>query len=476
METLARAANRGSVSTGYDIDNSLKLEIDNTEYITRTNASAGNSKTFTFSGWYKFTELFSGDGPSLFEIYGTGPLKYFSIYMYQYTLIFYDYLGGVDYGKQTTQVFRDTSAWYHIVLSVDTTDATAADRMKLYINGTRVTAFNTDFGDPPQNFDTQANKSSMANRIGYSAALSGIYYSGYVSEVNFVDGQALAPTDFGEFDADTGIWKPIETNISSYGTNGFQLKFDNASDLGEDASGGSSFTLNNITSADQATDTPTNNFCIQSSVIDFRQRQPVTTFAVNGGTSSSDTSSNSWRGVMCTMGVTSGKWYWEVKYNDVDDQRAGVHTFTGDVGSNTNPQAIDNFWGLYGGDGSGCYWTSQIDGVGTSNSANRGNVIGGGSIIGVALNLDDDELSFYINGSSGGANVSNIDISTLTAAGNPLIPMINLYRNTMQTNFGGFSGFTISTGNTDENGYGNFEYAPPSGYYALCSKNLAEFG
>jgi len=448
---------------GYDIDNSLKLEHDNTEYITRTNASAGNSKTWTFSGWYKLTELFSGDGPSLFEIYGTGPLKFFSMYMYQYKLIFYDYLGGVDYGKETTQVFRDTSAWYHIVLSVDTTDATAADRMKLYINGTRVTAFNTDFGDPPQNFDTQANKSGMANRIGYSAALSGIYYGGYVSEVNFVDGQALAPTDFGEFDTDTGIWKPIETNIGSYGTNGFNLKFDNSSDLGEDASGGSSFTLNNITSADQATDTPTNNFCTLNPLVSYYGSATIN----EGATKIQGTSTSSFETVYSTIAVTSGKWYFEV-VNLLGSTR------------NTNFGIVNLDTAVFDGTAynSAGFWLGNMD-VGAQLWYYKNGVSGGneyvtfsqGDIIGLAFDADNGTLDFYLNNSNqeqftGIPSGTFAFIVEVQGTGAPYI----------QANFGGYTTISIASGNTDDNGYGNFEYAPPSGYYALCSKNLSQYG
>ena len=462
METLARAANRGSVSTGYDIDNSLKLEIDNTEYITRTNASAGNSKTWTFSGWYKLTELFSGDGPSLFEIYGGGPLKFFSIYMYQYTLIFYDYLGGVDYGKQTTQVFRDTSAWYHIVLSVDTTDATAADRMKLYINGTRVTTFSTDFGDPPQNFDTQANKSGMANRIGYSAALSGIYYSGYVSEVNFVDGQALAPTDFGEFDADTGIWKPIETNISSYGTNGFQLKFDNSSDLGEDANGGTSFTLNNITSVDQATDTPTNNFCTLNPLIYYGYGCTISQGAVKASDNSVGLG-----GAAGTVAVNKGKWYWEFQTNGANTI-VGVQDIEADTTASDNAHETPYTMGLYL---LGEYNYVNDSGGGRNDGAVDGFVHANANFYGIALNMDDNEIEYYVNGVQKGPTFSLDELSDLY-----LRPFVSSSSSILYFNFGAIYPDPISTGNADANGYGNFEYAPPSGYYALCSKNLAEFG
>jgi len=475
METLQRTANRGSISTGYDIDNSCKFEADNSEGMWFAPSSTTNDTTWTFSCWFKQTELASvvnsifghytdANNQALYRIDSDNKLELRLVN------------GGTIRELHTDMLFRDNSAWYHLVIAVDTTDGTTANRVKVYVNGSQVDLTGTYPTSSLATYGINTNAKNMDIGIFNSGSGTAYSFNGYLAEIHHIDGSQLAPTEFGETDSDTGIWKPIEYT-GTYGTNGFYLDFEDSSSLGADDSGNSNnFTLNNITSVDQATDTPTNNFCIQSSIISFTAREPATTFAINGGTSSSDSSSNSWRGVMCTIGVTAGKWYWEVKYNDVDDQRAGVHTFTGAVGSNTNPQNIDNSWGLYGGDGSGCYWTKQIDGTSTSNSANRGNVISGGDIIGVALDLENDELSFYINGSSGGTHVSNIDISTLTAAGNPLIPFIAMYRGSMPTNFGGRSGFTISSGNADANGYGNFEYAPPSGYYALCSKNLAEFG
>jgi hypothetical protein len=154
-------------------------------------------------------------------------------------------------------LFRDTSAWYHIVMAVDTTQATAANRIKLYVNGIQETSFAVETY-PNQNHSTGVNFTEP-HRIG-TLLTNSWYFSGYIAEVNHIDGSQLAPTAFGEFDEDSGIWKP-KAYAGSYGTNGFYLDFKDSANLGNDASGGLDFTQTNITSADQATDTPTNNFC-----------------------------------------------------------------------------------------------------------------------------------------------------------------------------------------------------------------------
>jgi hypothetical protein len=157
----------------------------------------------------------------------------------------------------TTPVYRDVSAWYHVVVAVDTTQATSSNRVKLYVNGVQVTSFDNEIY-PSLNFDTAVNN-TVAHYIGDHPAL-GYYYDGYMAEVNLIDGQQLDHTDFGEFDEDSGIWKPI-AYTGTYGTNGFFLEFKDSSALGDDTSGeGNDFTVNNLTSIDQTTDTPTNNF------------------------------------------------------------------------------------------------------------------------------------------------------------------------------------------------------------------------
>ena len=272
METLQRTANRGSISTGYDIDNSLKLENDNSESLTRSAQDGGNRKITTISFWTKRTELTSSYEMLLMA--GVNSANYTSLgFGTGNEINFHYYNGGsYPYNFTTQRLFRDTSAWYHIVIGIDTTQATDTNRVKFYVNGEQIA--NSDLGTnvyPSQDIDTPFNNNSATYpmEIGNDSVFSigGIAYSGYIAEFNFIDGSQLTPTSFGEFDEDSGIWKP-KAYTGSYGTNGFYLDFETAGSLGADSSGNSNnFSLVNITSADQATDTPTNNFCTLNPLI-----------------------------------------------------------------------------------------------------------------------------------------------------------------------------------------------------------------
>ena len=271
METLARAANRGSVSTGYNINNSLKLEPDNTEKIYRPSGLGASvtSTQGTISYWHKGTELASGT--TWHWVDGTASQNHYA--SIDGNNVFY--IAGRNessYKLLTTRVFQDTSAWYHFVIAYDTTQATASNRIKLYVNGVQETDFSTETY-PAQNLDLRFLTVNGQTHIGNNTATSS--RAGYYTEIYFLDGQTLAPTDFGEFDEDTGIWKPKQFT-GSFGSNDYYLDFESSGSLGADASGNSNnFTLNNITSADQASDTPTNNFFIINPLFKYTPSQVI---------------------------------------------------------------------------------------------------------------------------------------------------------------------------------------------------------
>jgi len=476
METLQRTANRGSISTGYDIDNSLKLESDNSERVNKAAATisgAGNRRTFTISFWTKRTEI-NGVKQYLFEAgnsdadndrftlrFGTGDT--FDIQSQSTWLV-------------TSRVFRDTSAWYHFVIKVDTTDGTAADRMKLYVNGVEETSFSTDNRSSiNQNHDFAVNNTED-HIIGNSQIEGSAYYNGYIAEWIQLDGTAAAPTSFGEFDEDSGIWKPKDPSALSFGTNGFYLDFEDASNLGNDASGGTDFTATNITSADQATDTPTNNFCT-ANVLDrtdgnSKNQEGATKITTDGG--------SGWCTMMATMGITKGKWYWEAQYvnNNIfvgvaDSQdiyvpySAAAKYYLGNVSNSTSVGWYFDNGQVYNGDAT--FAAPSAD-----------------DKVMIALDWDNKAIYFGVNGTWGnssnpesGASKTGASVYAFNNADwdNFAMPAFTVYQgNTLKINFGGYTCISISSGNSDEDGYGNFEYAPPSGYYALCSKNLAEYG
>ena len=238
IPAIIGAAN--AASSSHQVDRSLRFNNADSAYLDRTPSSAGNRRTWTWSGWVKRSEL--GTLRGVFSA-GTGGSDYTSLYFQNDNLKLEDYTGaGI---IATSAVYRDISAWYHLVVSVDTTQATASDRVKFYING----ELQDTSGTWAQNTDTRVND-TKAHRIGTVYPNGSTHsFDGYLAEVHFVDGQALAPTDFGESDASTGVWNPIEYS-GTYGTNGYHLDFsDNSSTsaLGTDSSGNSNnYTVTNF--------------------------------------------------------------------------------------------------------------------------------------------------------------------------------------------------------------------------------------
>jgi len=450
MAFTDRLHNRGSISTGYDIDNSLKLENDNAEQLYYTPSSAGNLKTWTYSCWFKRTELSynmmlfgANDTYVYFETDDTLKLRFTGTYVFD-----------------TARVFRDTSAWTHIVVAVDTTQATEADRIKIYFNGEDQAGLFANDSFPAQNTNTSWNNTLVHYVAGWATA--SFNPSCYLAEVYNIDGQKLEATDFGEFDSDTGIWKP-KAYTGSYGTNGFHLDFTNSADLGEVAAGTQqNFVKSNIASVDQATDTPTNNFCTLNPLIVYGYPCTISQGAVKAVDNSVGLG-----GAAGTVAVNKGKWYWEFQTN-------GGNTIVGiqDIEANTTAagNAHETAYTM------GLYLLQEYNLVYDSGGSRNDGAVSGfvhanANFYGIALNMDDNEIEYYVNGVKKGPTFSLDALSDLYVR-----PFVSSASSILYFNFGAIYPDPISTGNADANGYGNFEYAPPSGYYALCSKNLTEFG
>jgi hypothetical protein len=464
MAFLTEAANRGSIATGYDIDNSLKFESDNSEYLHRTPSSSGSETTWTASMWVKRTELGS-------DQVGIGARESASITDFwrfksddKIRFHVYNYPSSEVYYADTDAVFRDTSAWYHVVLTLDSTNADGSERLKLFVNGIEQTANWLGSASESERFKENGQSSFLGQykmQIGKATYTNGHYFNGYIAEVNVLDGIAAEPTDFGEYDEDSGIWKP-KAYTGSYGTNGFYLDFESSGSLGADSSGnGNNFTLNNITSADQATDTPTNNFCTLN---------PLWTFGNTMGVSDGGTKVNNtviaWGGAKGSIGVNSGKWYWEHGSFSGNDTMFGIQNQAG--GGNTQAY-LDPYTLAIQANSNVIQFTDP-----SNRTEAFSKTFSVSDIWGVALDLDANTIAYYRNGS-----IVNSAFSIDGLIGNgEFFPFVTHYGSGLNSrvNFGGYTGITISSGNSDENGYGNFEYAPPSGYYALCTKNLAEYG
>jgi len=460
METLQRTANRGSVSTGYDIANSCKFEADNSEYLSKTPSSAGNRKTWTFSGWVKRTEIGSGGnqilsaGDTYIQFDGNALQINFRAASENFFII-------------TNRLFRDTSAWYHIVVQCDTTQGTASNRAKVWVNGVQETSFSTStYDNMALNYDTLMN-STNEHEVGKYSNEETTYanlFNGYMAELHLVDGTALTPTSFGEFDDDSGIWKP-KAYTGSHGTNGFYLDFEDGSNMGNDASGGTDFAETNITAADQATDTPTNNFATLNPLIyDINSGDDESYVCFNGATSIA-ASKNAYAQNYATIGLniaSGGKWYFE-------------WTAT----STANGSSSEGLCGL----GFDTQWDAGLNSTGVYNAGyafyaagfGHGDGYGANVVNGFLVDLDNNKIKWYRNGS---LHVTMPDDggSTMQTSGYAF-PYIAPYGSgyTINVNLGGFTAQAISSANTDPNGYGSFEYPTQDGY-AICTKNLAEFG
>jgi len=469
METLQRTANRGSISTGYDIDNSLKLEADNGEVLTQT-IGAGSRTTATYSFWFKRTEL----GASM-QIAGISPIGSETT---RFLINSSDQLdvesgvGGDNNSLVTNRVFRDTSAWYHFVVAIDTTQATEANRVKVYVNGVQETSFSAS-EYPAQNTNLTIGVSGYTWSWGAYSSTQ-IKSSGYLAEAYYIDAQQLDPTSFGEFDEDTGIWKPI-AYTGSFGSNGHYLDFSDASDLGNNLSGvGNDFTLNNITSADQALDTPTNNFCTFNPLM--TQNNPPT---ISEGAMKSTGGGGTWNQTWGNIGVKNGKWYYEFKVaNSASTGYFGASTTPAEGSSTAAASLMYNTSVMVGGAAriDYSYWQN---GSQVANESTGWGTISTNDVIGIALDLDSATKTFtvYKNGTALSGTLSQpVDLPT-NMQDEFIFPLYVQYENRQdEANFGGYTTSTISSAASDANGYGTFEYAPPSGYYALCTKNLAEFG
>ena len=464
METLQRTANRGSVSTGYDITNSVKLEDTNTEYLQRAaSGSDGNRRTMTLSMWLKRTgigndHIFYSQGSHVRFRFKTS--DYFSLRL----------ANGHEFEKES-RLFRDPAAWYHMVVAVDTTQSTNTDRVKIYWNGVQETDFDTaQYPDLNEEL-TLGQFSSVTTQLGWFTE-AGYGFDGYITEVNYIDGSQKAPTDFGEFDDDTGIWIPKQYT-GSYGSEGFFLNFDDSSSMGADSSGnGKNFSLNNVSAADQATDTCTNNFATLNPIMKYPSSQ-----VINEGATKVDRTSGSGlnKTFYATIPVFSGKFYFEAQPTEGSGQMIGVETMTG-----VNTDAPDS---VYVGEQStavGYYASNGQKYTGASGSS-YGNSYGTSDIIGVALDMDNRKVYFAKNNTyqnsgdptSGSTGTGAIDLPD--SSDGYVFAVSYDSGGQWVVNFGGFTTMSISSAASDGS-YGTFEYAPPSGYYELCTKNLAEHG
>jgi hypothetical protein len=443
-------------------------------YLRKAHEGAGNRKTFTISAWVKRAVI--GGDHTIFS-QGTPGGGYYSKLRIRTddVLQYEDIPNAGNVNLKTNKLFRDTNAWYHIVVRVDTTQSTAADRVRIYVNGTQETSFSTA-NYPAQDNNQQANEnSSMSVTVGGRTAVNDGYWDGQMAHVHYSDGQSYAPTTFGEFDSN-GVWIPKTAPTVSYGVNGFFLKFDNDSNMGLDSSG-QSHNLTTTGTIIQNKDTPTNNH----PTINKLDRRTNDMTVTNTGNTGETNASVYTPGVM-SLGADSGKWYWEVKVasktGSSDWHMIGIMGRTR-RDSNKYLGQVEDQYSYYGLNG-----YKYTDDSGTS----YGNSYGVGDIIGVAMDLDNNKLYFHKNGTyqnsgvptSGSTGTGAISINAASATRDGVYrPAICYFdgstKATYQCNFGnGYFGTTKIT-SAGSNGNGSlFEYDVPTGYYALNTKNLKD--
>jgi len=460
-------------AAGYDVANSCRFDDGSSDYLDRTPASTGNDKIATFSAWIKRGSDLTNQKNIFTSFPATERTQLF--FTSSSTLQIQSYSSSVaTMNVETNRVFRDVNAWYHIVVAMDSTQATASDRVKIYVNGVQETSF-AQSSYISQNTTLSFNTASRPFYLG-TYDTSTLFFDGYMAEVCWIDGTQLDPTSFGETDEDSGIWKPIDVSGLTFGTNGFYLDFEDSSDLGNDVSGnGNDFTVNNLTSIDQTTDTPTNNYCTLNPLDNYYASSTFSEGNLKISTGGSNTTYNT-----STFGLTQGKWYWEYKFTGTTQQymtgiASKLSNATTDVlGDGTEEIAINQ-------SGSGIYENNSTTSYGSGDLAS-------GDIISVALDLDNNNLYFAKNGQWGSGSAWNQTFSTALAYSitDPASTTLGAYfvavgewngsgTSEINMNFGN-PPFSISSGNSDDNGYGNFEYQPPSGYLALNTKNLATDG
>jgi len=441
--------------------------------MAKTPGSAGNLDSWTFSCWVK--REFATTQQTIFSTFTDS--THYELFRFDSDEVHWVHYAAADIMELTTnRLCRDPSAWYHLCFVYDSANGTAADRNQIWVNGVRQTSFRIGT-NVDQNQDSIINAASKTEVGTYNSGTRS--YGGYMAEVVFIDGSSLAPTNFGEFDSDSPtIWIPKDPSGLTFGTNGFWLDFEASDNLGNDANGGTDFTETNLDATDQATDSPSNNFTTLNPLINVNSTANYPAVYSEGNCKLVTT--GDWVTTVSTFGATAGKWYAEIEF-DVSTA-VGIIGVIGEDAVGTGVDSLSNNLGFQ----TSCVGYLSDNRVFISGSASTvpGSTYTTGDIIQVALDMDNGNVYFGKNDTwqNSGDPESGATGTGAYAIGGPAgqfwffscgpYPV----NDSMECNFGGCSAFTVSSGNADANDYGNFEYEVPDGYYALCTKNLAEFG
>jgi len=453
--------------TGYDVANSVRFD-GSSSYMSFAPASHMNMDRWTWSCWVKRSKL--GAVQTLFNCDNAASDLTELQFLATDQLHFENLVSNSIKGKRvTTRVFRDVSSWMHIMVVWDSGNATAGDRIKIYINGVQETDFDTT-DNPDQNTDSSFGENNQPIRIGVLDE-SNDYFGGYMCEVVVLDGTAAAVTDFGEFNEDSPrIWQPIDVSGLTFGSQGFYLDFEDSGDLGDDESGnGNDFTETNLAATDQTTDTCTNNFATLNSLVNFNSG--VFTEGNCAITFGDDTIS--------TIGVTRGRWYWEAqRTNTSNEAHFGIGLSRGFSSATSIVSSGDRVYVRGGATFVSATSNLSILTFGSNNGTPAS--VGNGDVIGFYLDLESDTKNITIKKNDGATPVIDIDLTySGSDAEEPIFAFCRMNSGCSSSwNFGNPIA-ALTSANSDPNGYGSFEFSTTLSsvdYYALCSKNLAEFG
>jgi hypothetical protein len=472
MTILQSGIAQAAGTTGYQIARSLRFNSADSAYLSRT-PSAGDRQKWTVKFSMKRSVL--GAVKNFFGNTNSGGTTGTEFYFDSSDRLVVDEYSSsaLQFALVTTQVFRDPAAFYEIQVAVDTTQATASNRVKVWVNGVQVTAFSTSTY-PTQNLNTQIG-TTAALGLGRNGSYTSGYYDGLIADVRFVDGQQLDATSFGETDSATGVWVP-KAYTGTYGTNGFWLKFDDNSGttsttLGKDSSGnGNNWTPNNFSVTagagnDSLVDSPTNYGTDTGAGGEVRGNYATLNPLAASNSNATLTNGNldisiaaNVAGAMGTMAVTSGKWYWEFTAGTASQNAYYVSVCDTavwfPVGNSQNNMYLSS--GVY------TYYGATGEKINGGSASAYGNTFTSGDVIGIALDLDNGKVWFSKNGTwqNSGSPTGGTNAAFTTLAGKTIAPWI------------GNGASTTSSAGVINFGQRPFAYTAPSGFKALCTQNL----
>ena len=478
LPTIPSGNVASALGGGYEVANSCRFNFGDSPKLSKSVSSGSGSTKFTFSCWFKTTTVNSSYGRLLWNGDSGGSYEtHVTLYADGRLAVYWN--NGSDGARSwlTNRKLLDPAAWYHLAVIYDSTDSTAGDRLQIWINGVRETSF-SESTNPGSNEVINVFKADVLSIGREVTSADRFSFDGYLAEVCVIDGTDYPATSFGEFsETSPTIWKPKDVSSLTFGTNGFYLDFEDSANLGNDANGGTDLDESNIAATDQCVDSPTNNFCTMNPLNISSYGTLSEGNCLITGNSSSDTGN-----VASTMAASAGKWYAECKVGGKtgDYPRPGFqHT----NGTNYGRQVNGTDGGAGGLTDSGGVYAADGDKFVSDTLSTYGASFADNNIVNLAIDCDNGAAYVGVNGTwsnssdptSGASKTGAILTWTPADVTETGFAAVTYNSSNLSFNFGN-PAYANSSDAADANGYGKFEYAPPTGFYALCTKNLAEFG